>query len=451
MQFEEFDKKIRDAAEHHYPAYNEQAWGKMHKLLDKHLPEKKDKRRRFILFFLLFFLAGGAGLIVFFRSENPGLQKGEKTGEPGRFVRTAAADVENVTDTSNSIRSYTARGTYPHTETHPVSSAKTKQPDTKDNILQKKLSGTKRKAVLPAQNKGEHLLTYMPNNRKVSAAVKALPDSVRNGSDNTSNQYNPAITAGKEQGKSNLPVLTTEKKDSALLNQTQPALSGLQPAITDSSRSGSKKKKSRKENRFFITLSAGPDASFAAKGNPGRMVIVSGAGVGFTFREKLTIRAGFYNAVKLYSAGPDAYNPPPNFYNYYPYLEKVDARCRVYEIPVGIQYQFANRKKQGWFAGFSLSSYLMKRETYDYYYKTSAWGTVQHREWTLNNQNNHYFSVLGISGGYQYRVSKAVSFTAEPYLRLPLSGVGYGKVRLRSAGVLFSAVISPGSFFHKAP
>lgn len=451
MQFEEFDKKIRDAAEHHYPAYDEQAWGKMHKLLDKHLPEKKDKRRRFILFFLLFFLAGGAGLIVFFRSVDPGLQKAEKTGKPGRSLRADAADGENAADTSNSIRSFTARGTNPDTETHPVSSAKTEQTDAEDKIQQKKLSGKKRGAAPPAQSKGEHMFTYIPNNRTVSSADTAWSDSAWNGSEDTGERYNPVITAGKEQVTSNLSALTTDKKDSALLNQAQPALSDLQPAITDSSRSGSKKKKSRKENRFFITLSAGPDASFAAKGNPGRMVIAGGAGIGFTIREKLTFRAGFYNAVKLYSAGPDAYNPPPNFYNYYPYLEKVDARCRVYEIPVGIQYQFANRKKQGWFAGFSLSSYLMKRETYDYYYKTSAWGTVQHREWTLNNQNNHYFSVLGISGGYQYRVSKAVSFTAEPYLRLPLSGVGYGKVRLRSAGVLFSAVISPGSFFHKAP
>ena len=41
MQFEEFDKKIKEAAEHHHPAYDEQAWGKMNKLLDKHMPQKE--------------------------------------------------------------------------------------------------------------------------------------------------------------------------------------------------------------------------------------------------------------------------------------------------------------------------------------------------------------------------------------------------------------------------
>ena len=65
MQFEEFDKKIRDAAEHHHPAYDEKAWDKMKILLDKHLPVKRDDRRRFILFLLLLLILGsGAYLII---------------------------------------------------------------------------------------------------------------------------------------------------------------------------------------------------------------------------------------------------------------------------------------------------------------------------------------------------------------------------------------------------
>ena len=43
MQFEEFDNKIREAADHHHPAYHEDAWEKMEKLLKKHMPEEKEK------------------------------------------------------------------------------------------------------------------------------------------------------------------------------------------------------------------------------------------------------------------------------------------------------------------------------------------------------------------------------------------------------------------------
>jgi hypothetical protein len=123
----------------------------------------------------------------------------------------------------------------------------------------------------------------------------------------------------------------------------------------------------------------------------------------------------------------------------------VEANCRVYEIPVSFGYHFASRKNHSWFASASLSSYLMKRETYNYTYKTSAWGSVQQREWNLYNRNKHMFSVLGLSGGYQRKITERISFIAEPYLRVPLQGVGYGKVNLNSAGVLFSMAIQPAA------
>jgi len=61
MQFEEFDKKMREAADHHHPNYDEKAWVKMEKLLDKHLPVEEDRRRFLFLIILLFLGLGGAG------------------------------------------------------------------------------------------------------------------------------------------------------------------------------------------------------------------------------------------------------------------------------------------------------------------------------------------------------------------------------------------------------
>src|SRR5690348_10755429 len=70
MQFEDLDKKIREAAEQHHPAYDEKAWTKMQKLLNRHLPQARtDKRRAIILLFLLLFIGGGA-LFFIFRSNN---------------------------------------------------------------------------------------------------------------------------------------------------------------------------------------------------------------------------------------------------------------------------------------------------------------------------------------------------------------------------------------------
>ena len=85
----------------------------------------------------------------------------------------------------------------------------------------------------------------------------------------------------------------------------------------------------------------------------------------------------------------------------------------------------------------------MKKETYNYIYKYTATGPTISRKWTIDNENKHYFSTLTLSGGYQRNISKTLSVMLEPYIKLPLSGVGYGKVKLNSGGVLFSIGIKP--------
>lgn len=91
MLSEEFDKKIRDAAESHHPTYDEKAWGGMKKLLDKYMPEEKEDRRR-IIFFLLFFLLLGGGTWYFI-----GKSSGKKENET---VVVAASSKESSLPTT---------------------------------------------------------------------------------------------------------------------------------------------------------------------------------------------------------------------------------------------------------------------------------------------------------------------------------------------------------------
>ena len=49
MPDEEIDNLIRDAANQHHPPYDDKAWGKMEELLDKHLPQKKDRKKYIFL------------------------------------------------------------------------------------------------------------------------------------------------------------------------------------------------------------------------------------------------------------------------------------------------------------------------------------------------------------------------------------------------------------------
>jgi hypothetical protein len=46
MLFDQFDKKIKEAAEQHHPAYDEKAWKKMENLLKLHLPQEKKRQEK---------------------------------------------------------------------------------------------------------------------------------------------------------------------------------------------------------------------------------------------------------------------------------------------------------------------------------------------------------------------------------------------------------------------
>jgi hypothetical protein len=196
-------------------------------------------------------------------------------------------------------------------------------------------------------------------------------------------------------------------------------------------------------SNLFFSVSVGPDFSSVGIGQTGKLQPVFGAGIGYKISKKVSVRTGFYTARKIYSADPEDYHPPYNFWAYYPNLKTIDANCKVYEIPVVVDYTISQNKKRNWFVSAGLSSLLMKKETYDYYFKPNSSPTYITYSKTLVDQNKHYFSVLDLSGGYTRKVNKNFSLRAEPYAKFALTGVGYGKVKLNSGGVLFSAIITP--------
>ena len=108
-----------------------------------------------------------------------------------------------------------------------------------------------------------------------------------------------------------------------------------------------------------------------------------------------------------------------------------------------MSYNFSRTPKKEWFVSAGLSTYLMKKEEYNYFFKYTATGPTHNRKMIYENDNNHFFSVVTLSGGYKRNLSKRVFVSAEPYLKLPVSGIGYGKVKLNSGGIQFSVGLRP--------
>ena len=437
MSFEELDKKIKEAADHHHPAYDEKAWIKMEKLLNKHLPQKKDDRRRFLLLILLFLLTGGGIAVLIsqpWKQKNSVASVNKENPVPAKPVSNSASpenpgnktvEQNSISEEVNNDKPLSVKPNDQIQSNEPVVNVLT-YPGRNDN---KQVNGRKDFTLTSVQNRetGEINSQSLKQNEKENLINDSRPDLLKP-MDNPVAQTN------------NLQIMD-DKKSIVTDTDKQPTIAP--ESITNAKTAKeSPTVKNKKRNSFFFSLSAGPDVSAANWNDPGKMKLLGGAGIGYTIKDRVTLRTGFYTGRKIYSASPGDYYPPSIFWTYYPNLDRVDANCKVYEIPLYLSYNFSASAKKNWFAGAGISSYLMKTETYTYHYKDQS-GQPASRKWTIKDENNHYFSVLTLSAGYQRNINKRFSIMAEPYLKIPLTGVGYGKVELHSAGVLISATLKP--------
>ncbi len=57
--------------------------------------------------------------------------------------------------------------------------------------------------------------------------------------------------------------------------------------------------------------------------------------------------------------------------------------------------------------------------------------------------------MLTLSGGYERHINNIFSVLAEPYVKIPFEGIGFGKVQLYSAGVLLTLKVNPFKAWEK--
>ncbi|HEV7378937.1 MAG TPA: hypothetical protein VGN64_04040 [Dyadobacter sp.] len=159
----------------------------------------------------------------------------------------------------------------------------------------------------------------------------------------------------------------------------------------------------------------------------------------YSILRKLYIQTGVVRSVKDYRARGGEYALSPYVTNINtPY--SVDGMCTMIEIPLGLRYDLTQTEKSRWFAGAGMSSYYVQKEKYTYQYEQYVHG--QYTGWQ-GKTGWFLLSHLNASAGYERRISNQLSIMAEPYIQLPLKGVGYGKVNLITTGMWLSVRYTP--------
>ncbi len=177
--------------------------------------------------------------------------------------------------------------------------------------------------------------------------------------------------------------------------------------------------------QLAMTVLAAPDLNGVGSFGQGKV----GSNFGLLFSagvsKKLTLSTGVLYSVKPYSEGAENYTAhvlPATPLN-------IIADCRMLDIPINIGYQLYDKHQNKISVGTGLSSYIMLHESYTFNYSGYS------SNYTVPNSNKYFFGVLNLNATYQRQVSSKIGISLQPYVKLPLTNIGYSQVRLQTTGV----------------
>ncbi|MFT3980224.1 MAG: outer membrane beta-barrel protein [Ferruginibacter sp.] len=432
--YNQVEEQIKAAAEGWEPAFDEQAWERMEQML-----EKDDDRRRPVAWWLwLLPLILGLATAGYFISRS---DKGtaQVTAADKKPVQQSQATVPTTTNETTAQPAGAAQSSM-----MPAGLAAASQYKQSVAVRVKTSAGTIQNddAGSKASGKGKR------KNIAGRAAMHITAASL-SGDEETGNPADDKMAVQTTPGTTdvllvitNTGLITDAKKDStpsatiaAVPAEKKEGKKEEQPAgknkTTDSS---------VKYSSFYFSLYAGMEGNGVNFPGLNKFSPRAGFTAGYYFDKRWSVQAGFFAGTKKYVAGQSDYKAKPGSYWSMVDITRVNADCRVFEIPVSVRYDFNSGKKTGSFAGIGLSSYIMDKEDYAYNYIRNNNPYYAEASYT---GNRHWFSVLRLYGGIEKKVSNGISLGIQPGLAIPLKGVGEGQIRLFSSELLFSLKYRP--------
>ncbi|HMG91212.1 MAG TPA: hypothetical protein VK589_14200 [Chryseolinea sp.] len=187
--------------------------------------------------------------------------------------------------------------------------------------------------------------------------------------------------------------------------------------------------------RLSLLLSIAPDFSTVAfdyYADPGQSF---GLMLHYHVKRSWSFSTGVVKSFKKYVGDGEDYAPPKGYWRNNTngiIPETIDGSCNVLEIPVMIQYTIANKGKSRFLVGAGASSYIMLNESYKYNFEQPNPGAK--KGWSSKKSSTMFFNVINVTAGFEHRIFPGFMMGIEPYLKIPIEGVGWSELKLYSVG-----------------
>ena len=187
--------------------------------------------------------------------------------------------------------------------------------------------------------------------------------------------------------------------------------------------------------RLSLLLSIAPDFSTVAFDyytDPGRAI---GLTLHYHIKRSLSFSTGGVLSHKKYIGDGEDYKPPSGYWKNNTngiIPETIYGSCNILEIPLMVHYAIINKGKNRLLVGGGASSYIMLDESYKYNFEDPNPGAKQ--GWNSKKESTLFFNMINVTAGFERRISPGFMIGIEPYLKIPLQGIGWSNMKLYSAG-----------------
>lgn len=160
----------------------------------------------------------------------------------------------------------------------------------------------------------------------------------------------------------------------------------------------------------------------------------AGVITGYKFKKHLSVETGLLFAKKPYFSTGKYFNMD-KISNSMPVgmeILSLEGDNYVFEIPVKLKYDFLYRNKSNFFLSAGITSYIKTHEKNNYLVLMN--GLQQSMISSYKNKSRSLAATFDISVGYEHKISKSNHIRIEPYLQIPLKGMGVGSMSMISTG-----------------
>jgi hypothetical protein len=382
-------------------------WNDMHSILDKEMPQKKE-RRRFIIWFVSnkglllltigLFVITGSSLFFLSTKESSAvtIKKLPSSQQPNKLIEDGLAKVS-------------------------------KEP--KENIItvngSNQTSRNKISATTPSNNSTDHVIT---NNSISRLTIKQQKKYT------TSDQFDqPIPDISKASENFDIAPVNLESIHHFLIESNHnEEKKYLNPQLEPVANKTKLNTRNNNEKGFYAAIMFGVDMS-SVHFQSAKSGATTGFILGYAFNQKWSIESGLlWDTKRVYDDG-SYFNPPGYTPTNGVTIIAVNGKSRLYELPVNMKYTIISGK-HNLFATTGISSYLMRTENYDYEYtQTNQPGGHNYLSYTKETKN--WFSVANFSIGYTHKLGGNGSMRLEPYLKVPLTNLGTANMPIMSTGL----------------